>query len=171
MSEAIQPFGSTAELVQAIQHPYYSHPIYGQSYQNYVAARLAVTDQNLLPEFSTKDQTGPHQERVEFQAGDAEKAQEIGGLERAIAELKAADDAEQQRALDAVRISAEPVVEGKQPKPFEYQSDMIAAISDPRYSRDQQYRTAVEARVAVSEGLGVSVRDGTSAQRETTSGQ
>jgi hypothetical protein len=173
-TETLQPFTSPEELVRAIQHPSYSHPIFGEAYVKHVQARLAISDSALLgttqrtyggATSSVDPMVG--RGRIEFAAGDAEKALEISELSREVAALEAAAAVEQDRALEAVRISTEAVVEGKQAKPFEYESDMVAAFGSREYQTDERYRAAVMARVAVTDLPGVRIRASQAPQRET----
>jgi len=176
MSDTLQPFTSSGELVRAIQHPDYSHPIFGEAYVKNVQARLAISDPSLLGTTqrtyggatSTVDPM-VGRARIEFPAGSAELAREVAEGEQEFARLEIHRDALRDKQLEAVRIQINPVPEGKKAEPFAYQADLIRAVADPRYERDEEYRAAVQARVVATDGLGVGVtiRSGAPAQRET----
>lgn len=170
LGDLLEPFESSAQIIAAMLNPLYQTDT---AYQKCVAMKMLED----TPGVTTREHTGAKSStnplvgraRAEFKAGAIETQQEILGLEQEKAALEGKKQDLIDRALEGARIQINPVPEGKQAKPFEYQADMVRAIADPRYERDEEYRSAVQARVVATEGLGVGVtiRNGSPAQRET----
>jgi hypothetical protein len=158
LPDATTPFRSQAELVEHLSSPRYANDT---AYRAACEAKLvlglqsddAPTTSVIEGARSTVDPfVGERQ--IELPHGSMQKAQEIVTLQREIAEMEGAAEAQKQQTLAVLRIPKAPPADTSKPaEPFASTEEMQRHMSDPRYRSDAEFVKYVEDRMAASDDL------------------